>query len=124
MKEKLNNKISALKKTCDEQVDEIRTIYDEKLKTLSDNKSFILEEIFNLKQQKTKIEYTVHFKTEIDDYEDQLRSLSVEEKDTAMKVERMKLDCDRFRQKSQEETGLSDKKYDTEIDDIVCHRKQ
>ena len=41
-----------------------------------------------------------------------------------MKVERMKLDCDRFRQKSQEETGLSDKKYDTEIDDIVCHRKQ
>ena len=124
LKEKLNNKISALKKTCDEQVDEIRTIYDEKLKTLSENKSFILEEIFNLKQQKTKIEYTVHFKTEIDDYEDQLRSLSVEEKDTAMKVERMKLDCDRFRQKSQEETGLSDKKYDTEIDDIVCHRKQ
>ena len=51
LKEKLNNKISALKKTCDEQVDEIRTIYDEKLKTLSDNKSFILEEIFILKRK-------------------------------------------------------------------------
>lgn len=123
-KEELADKISALKKKCDGQINEIRTLYEEKLKTLADTKEALSEEISNLKQQKTRTECTVHFKAEINDCEERLRSLSDEEKETALKVERMKLECGRLRQKSQEETGVSDKKYDAEIEDVGRHRKQ
>lgn len=124
LKEQLNNKLSDVMKKSNEQADEIRSVYEAKLKTLSDNKELLLEEISNLKQQKTRIEYTVHFKDDLKDCEERLTALSAEEKDTTMKVERRKLECDRLRQKSEEETGNSEKEFDEKIDDIVRHRKQ
>ena len=65
-KEELNMRISVLQKKHYEQTDEIRAVYEEKLKTLSDSKEMLLEEISTLKQRKTKIKYTVHYQCEIE----------------------------------------------------------
>ena len=105
LKEELNTRISALQKKHYEQTDEIRAVYEEKLKTLSDSKEMLLEEISALKQQKTKMEYTVHYQREIEDCEERLSALSEAEKDASVRVERMKLEGDRLRQKAAEEVG-------------------
>lgn len=86
LKGELNGRISDLMKKSNEQSDEIRSVYEEKLKNFSDSKDFLLEEISDLKQQKTRVECSVHFKDEINGCEERLRNLSSEEKDTAMKV--------------------------------------
>lgn len=124
LKGELNGRISDLMKKSNEQSDEIRSVYEEKLKNLSDSKDFLLEEISDLKQQKTRVECSVHFKDEINGCEERLRNLSSEEKDTAMKVDCMKLECDRLRQKSDDETSILERKFDREIDEILRHRKQ
>lgn len=124
LREELNGRISDLMKKKDEQSEEIRSVYEAKLKTLSDNKDFLLEEISDLKQQKTRIECSVHFKDEINDCEERLRNLSSEEKVTVMEVDRMKLECKSLRQKSDEETLILERKFDGEIDEILRHRKQ
>lgn len=62
------------------QTDEVRSVYEEKLKTLADSKEQLLEEISNLKQQKTRVECTAHFKDEINDCEERLRNISSEER--------------------------------------------
>ena len=98
-------RISVLQKKHYEQTDEIRAVYEEKLKTLSDSKEMLLEEISTLKQRKTKIKYTVHYQCEIEDCSERLNALSTEERNTSVRVERMKLEGDRFRQKSAEEVG-------------------
>ena len=74
-----------IQKKSNSQTEEIRSVYEEKLKTLADSKEQLLEEISNLKQQKTRVECTVHFKEEIGDCEERLRNISSEEKDTAVK---------------------------------------
>lgn len=67
-------------KKSNSQTEEIRSVYEEKLKTLADSKEQLLEEISNLKQQKTRVECTVHFKEEIGDCEERLRNISSEER--------------------------------------------
>ena len=124
LKDELGKRISELTKKSNGQTEEIRSVYEEKLKTLADSKEMLLEEISNLKQQKTRVECTVHFKDEISDYEERLRNISSEEKDTAVKVDRLKLECDRLRQKSDTETMIAEKEYDAKIDEILRCRKQ
>ena len=117
LKMNLVKRISELTKKSNSQTEEIRSVYEEKLKTLADSKEQLLEEISNLKQQKTRVECTVHFKEEIGDCEERLRNISSEEKDTAVKVDRLKLECDRLRQKSDAETMVVEKEYDAKIDE-------
>lgn len=124
IKENLNDRLSDLTNRSHEQADKIRSLYEEKLKILADNKDVLLDEISNLKQQKTKIEYSVHFKNEINDCEDQLKKLYSEKNNTSVMVERMKLDCDRLRHQASEETHGIEKKIDEEIEEIQHHRKQ
>lgn len=124
LKDELGKRISELTKKSNSQTEEIRSVYEEKLKTLADSKEQLLEEISNLKQQKTRVECTVHFKEEIGDCEERLRNISSEEKDTAVKVDRLKLECDRLRQKSDAETMVVEKEYDAKIDEILRCRKQ
>lgn len=124
LKEELNTRISALQKKHYEQTDEIRAVYEEKLKTLSDSKEMLLEEISALKQQKTKMEYTVHYQREIEDCEERLSALSEAEKDASVRVERMKLEGDRLRQKSAEEVGKLEKEWEAKIEVVMRHRKQ
>lgn len=76
LKDELGKRISELTKKSNGQTEEIRSVYEEKLKTLADSKEMLLEEISNLKQQKTRVECTVHFKDEISDYEERLRNIS------------------------------------------------
>ena len=120
----LGKRIAELTKKSNTQAEEIRSVYEEKLKTLADSKEQLLEEISNLKQQKTRVECTVHFKDEISDCEERLRNISSEEKDTAVKADRLKLECDRLRQKSEAETMIVEKEYDTKIDEALRCRKQ
>lgn len=124
LKDELGKRISELTKKSNSQTEEIRSVYEEKLKTLADSKEQLLEEISNLKQQKTRVECTVHFKEEIGDCEERLRNISSEEKDTAVKVDRLKLECDRLRQKSDAETMVVEKEYDAKINEILRCRKQ
>lgn len=124
LREELNNRLSELIKKSNSQTEEIRSVYEEKLKTLADSKEQLLEEISNLKQQKTRVECTVHFKDEINDCEERLRNISSEEKDTAVKVDRMKLECDRLRQNSDAEVMAVEKESDAKIDEILRYRKQ
>jgi len=124
LKDELGKRISELTKKSNSQTEEIRSVYEEKLKTLADSKEQLLEEISNLKQQKTRVECTVHFKEEIGDCEERLRNIFSEEKDTAVKVDRLKLECDRLRQKSDAETMVVEKEYDAKIDEILRCRKQ
>lgn len=124
LREMLTNVLSDLMKKSNERFDEIRSVYELKLKILSDSKELLLEEISNLKQQKTRIKYTVHFQDEIKECEERLSVLSAEEKDMALKVERMKLECDRLRQNSEREVGDLEKEFDAKIDEVSCHRKR
>lgn len=80
LKDELGKRISELTKKSNSQTEEIRSVYEEKLKTLADSKEQLLEEISNLKQQKTRVECTVHFKEEIGDCEERLRNISSEER--------------------------------------------
>ena len=100
MKEAFGSMRSDLMQKSHRQADECRSVYEEKLKTLSGMREQITDEISGLKQQKTRIEYSVHFEDEIKDCEERLRRLSAEEKDTTVKMERMKLDCERLRQQA------------------------
>ena len=52
-----------------------------------------------------------------------MRNIFSEEKDTAVKVDRLKLECDRLRQKSDAETMVVEKEYDAKIDEILRCRK-
>ena len=124
LENELGKRIAELTKKSNTQAEEIRSVYEEKLKTLADSKEQLLEEISNLKQQKTRVECTVHFKDEISDCEERLRNISSEEKDTAVKADRLKLECDRLRQKSEAETMIVEKEYDTKIDEALRCRKQ
>lgn len=124
LREGLSERLAGLMNKRNEQTTEIRSVYEEKNKTLSDNKYLLLEEISDLKQQKTRVECSVHFKDEINGCEVRLNSISSEETDTAVKVERMKLECDRLRQKSDAETMILEKEFDGKIEDILRHRKQ
>lgn len=124
LENELGKRIAELTKKSNTQAEEIRSVYEEKLKTLADSKEQLLEEISNLKQQKTRVECTVHFKDEISDCEERLRNISSEEKDTAVKADRLKLECDRLRQKSDAETMVVEKEYDTKIDEALRCRKQ
>ncbi len=124
LREQLSDRLSGLMKKSNVQADEIRSVFDWKLKTVSDNKDSLFDEISNLKQQKAKVKYSVHFNDEIEECKERLRTLSAEKRDAEMKVERMNLDCDRFRQKSQEETLMLEKKLDVEIDDALRRKKQ
>lgn len=124
LKEELNMRISALQKKHYERTNEIRTAYEEKLKTLSDSKELLLEEISTLKQQKMKIKYTIHYQHEIEVCEKHLNALLTAEKETSIHIERMKLDGDRLRQKSAEEVGQLEKEWDAKIEVVVHHRKQ
>ena len=124
LKDELGKRIAELTKKSNSQTEEIRSVYEEKLKTLTDSKEQLLEEISNLKQQKTRVECTVHFKDEISDCEERLRDISSEEKDTAVKVDRLKLACDRLRQKSEAETMVVEKESDAKIEEVLRCRKQ
>lgn len=124
LKDELVKRIAELTKKSTGQTEEVRSVYEEKLKTLADSKEQLLEEISNLKQQKTRVECTVHFKDEISDCEERLRNLSSEEKDTAVKVDRLKLECERLRQESEAETMAVEKESDAKIDEILRCRTQ
>lgn len=124
LENELGKRIAELTKKTNGQTDEVRSVYEEKLKTLADSKEQLLEEISNLKQQKTRVECTAHFKDEINDCEERLRNISSEEKDTAVKVDRLKLECDRLRQKSEAETMAVEKESDAKIDEVLRCRKQ
>lgn len=124
LENELGKRIAELTKKTNGQTDEVRSVYEEKLKTLADSKEQLLEEISNLKQQKTRVECTAHFKDEIRDCEERLRNISSEEKDTAVKVDRLKLECDRLRQKSEAETMAVEKESDAKIDEVLRCRKQ
>ena len=124
LENELGKRIAELTKKTNGQTDEVRSVYEEKLKTLADSKEQLLEEISNLKQQKTRVECTVHFKDEISDCEERLRNISSEEKDTAVKADRLKLECDRLRQKSDAETMVVEKEYDAKIDEALRCKKQ
>ena len=124
LKDELGKRIAELTKKSIGQTEEVRSVYEEKLKTLADSKEQLLEEISNLKQQKTRVECTVHFKDEISDCEERLRNLSSEEKDTAVKVDRLKLECERLRQESEAETMAVEKESDAKIEEILRCRTQ
>lgn len=122
-KEELDERLSGLMKKCNEQADEVRSLYEEKLKTMSDGKIQLLEEIHRLKELKTRIECSVHFKDEIKACEDRLRNLSAEEERTAREIDRMKLECDSLRQRSEGETKDVENEFDAKIEEILRHRK-
>lgn len=122
-KEELDERLSGLMKKCNEQADEVRSLYEEKLKTVSDGKIQLLEEIHRLKELKTRIECSVHFKDEIKACDDRLRNLSAEEERTAREIDRMKLECDSLRQRSEGETKDVENEFDAKIEEILRHRK-
>lgn len=124
LKEAFGSMRSDLMQKSHRQADECRSVYEEKLKTLSGMREQITDEISGLKQQKTRIEYSVHFEDEIKDCEERLRRLSAEEKDTTVKMERMKLDCERLRQQAETEAGNIEKEFDARINEVLLHRKQ
>lgn len=123
-KEELGKRLAELMKKSNNQTAEIRFVYEEKLRAQADSKELLQEEISSLKQQKTRVECFVHFKDEINDCEERLRNISSEEKDTVVKVDRMKLECDRLRQKSDTEVMVVEKEFDGKIDEILRYKKQ
>ena len=130
----IKNRILQRKETCTSRKDDIRETYntqeiqlrnqfEERIKTHGLKKLQLVQDVANLTNSKTRLQYTTHFEQEIGTCRTALEELKENAKRIGMDIERLMLECSKLRQKGADEQKETENRFLSEIEEILRKRK-
>jgi len=130
----IKNRILQRKETCTSRKDDIRETYntqeiqlrnqfEERIKTHGLKKLQLIQDVANLTNSKTRLQYTTHFEQEIGTCRTALEELKENAKRIGMDIERLMLECSKLRQKGADEQKETENHFLSEIEEILRKRK-
>ena len=111
LREESSKRKDVLRVNCQEQEQRIRERFEEKIEACNDCINQIREALSLIRVEKKEVQLTVHFDKEIKECADGLAEIENEERQVALDVERLRLECDKLRQKGMEEVKASEAQY-------------